>query len=330
MRAVAIINANARGLTRRTRAAFSRAMRVHYTRSLVEARTIVRDEIKRGVDLVVLGGGDGTFVMTLALIAEACRGEGRPEPAIGMVRLGSGNALATTLGASDDPARDLAQFAQGKATWHPRRMIEVVGLRAPFVGVGLDALVLEDQAAIGRVVDRVPGGRLLGGTARYALSVALRSIPRFTFTDRVRVTVTNLGSPVVEMRPHGPISRTIPAGSVIWSGACTLVAAGTIPYFGFGLKMFPFADRREDRYHLRCGDPGMLEVLRNTPAAFRGDYFSDRVRDFLCDRIAIEVADSDDHSGISVEAGGELIERRPRVELGLSPPVMLATLADPR
>jgi len=74
---------------------------------------------------------------------------------------------------------------------------------------------------------------------------------------------------------------------VIWKGACTLVAGATIPFFGFGLKMFAFASSRDGKFHLRCGDASLFEIMRNTPAAFRGEYFSDHVTDYLCDRVSI-------------------------------------------
>ncbi|MBA3540322.1 MAG: hypothetical protein H0T79_11905, partial [Deltaproteobacteria bacterium] len=277
--------------------------------------------------LVVLGGGDGTMVMSLALIAEACRGEGRPEPAIGILRLGAGNALASSVGASEDPADDLARLGRGEGHWRPGRMLDVLKMRAPFVGMGVDAQLLEDQAAIGRVVDRVPGGRFLGGGARYALSVALRSLPRFATGGRPTAVVTNLGAPAIEMSRLGPTGRTIPTGAVLWTGSCTLVAASTIPHFGFGLRMFPFAETREDRFQLRCGDGGLLEIVRNTPAAFRGEYFSEHVRDFLCDRIAVEIDPiSDGEPGAAIEAGGELLGRARRLELGMAPSITLATL----
>ena len=64
--------------------------RVWFTESLGEARALIRQQIGVGVDLIVLGGGDGTVVMGLTLIGEACRGTGRPEPAVGVLRMGSG------------------------------------------------------------------------------------------------------------------------------------------------------------------------------------------------------------------------------------------------
>jgi hypothetical protein len=97
-----------------------------------------------------------------------------------------------------------------------------------------------------------------------------------------------------------------------------MAAGATIPCFGFGLRMFPFATARKDRFHLRAADPGVAEIVRSTPAAFRGEYFSPRVHDFLVDRVVLEL-----DREVAVEAGGELLGRHARVELALAPPVMI-------
>ena len=320
------MNGSARRVRGRLRDKLERILpgAVRLTTSLAQAREVIRAEIRRGRDLFVLGGGDGTVVMGLTLIAEACRGTGRPEPAVGVLRLGSGNAIADTVGATDDPVGDLDRLVRGVGSWRAVPMIEVLGVRAPFVGVGIDAQLLEDHEAIGQLVDRVPGARrLVGGATRYALSVALRSMPRFATATRPHATVTNLGSPAIEMGREGPSGRQLPTNTVLWTGACTLVAGSTIPYFGFGLKMFAFARDRPGRFQLRCGDSGFLEVLRNTPAAFRGEYFSAHVRDFLVDRIRIEL-----DTEAAIEAGGELLGRHRLVELAITRPVMFASVAE--
>jgi len=320
MRAVAIVNAHARGLAPKLRARLERELpgNVRFTSSLDEARATIRSEVRRGTDLLVLGGGDGTVVMGLTLLGEACRGFGKREPMIGVLRMGSGNAIADTVGAGDDVIADLARLARGAGKPRVLPLLEVLGIRAPFVGMGVDAQLLEDHEAVGRVVDRLPGARFVGGAARYALSVALRSVPRFALGTRPNAVVTNLGREATELASDGAGQ---PRTGELWRGPCTLVAGSTIPYFGFGLKMFAFAESRSDAFHLRCGEPGLFEIMRNTPAAFRGEYFSDRVHDFLCDRVAIEL-----DREAAIEAGGELLGRRSRVELALGTPVTVLAL----
>jgi len=320
MRVVAIVNGRARALTAKLRARLEQALpgNVRFTGSLDEARTTIRAEVRRGVDLVILGGGDGTVVMGLTLLGEACRGYGKREPMIAVLRMGSGNAIADTVAAGDDVIADLSRLSRGAGTRRTLPLLEVLGVRAPFVGMGVDAQLLEDHEAVGRVVDRLPGARFVGGAARYALSVALRSVPRFALGTRPNAVVTNLGRDAIEMTRDGATrART----GELWRGPCTLVAGATIPYFGFGLKMFAFAGTRSDAFHLRCGEPGLFEIMRSTPAAFRGEYFSDRVHDFTCDRVSIEL---DRESAI--EAGGELLGRRSHVELALGTPITVLAL----
>src|SRR6185436_1363914 len=140
VRAVVIVNGNARRVQDGVHARLERVLPggVRLTTSLDHARAVIRDDVRRGLDLIVLAGGDGTVVMGLSLVAEACRGTGRPEPAIGVLRLGSGNAIADAVGASDDAAADLARLVRGEGAWRSLAMLEVLGMRAPFVGLGLD------------------------------------------------------------------------------------------------------------------------------------------------------------------------------------------------
>jgi len=320
------VNGNARRLGGRLRKKLEAALpgAVRFTGSLEEARSTVRAEIRRGVDLVILGGGDGTVVMGLTLLGEACRGAGKREPAIGILRLGSGNAIADTVGASDDAEEDLARLARGGGARRETAMLDVLGVRAPFVGVGIDAQLLEDHARIDQAVDRVPVARsLLGGASRYALSVALRSVPRFALggSARPHAVVTNLGSPAAEMSRTGATGRREPSGQMLWQGSCTLVAGATIPFFGFGLRMFPFAGAQPGTFHLRCGDAGLFEIMRNTPAAFRGEYFSDHVADYLCDKGGVTL-----DRGTAVGAGVELLGRRNHIELSIGAPVTFVAL----
>lgn len=324
VRAVAVVNGHARGLTAKLRARFERALpgNVRFTESLDEARTVIRAEIRRGTELVILAGGDGTVVMGLTLIGEASRAYGKPEPAIGVLRMGSGNAIADTVGAGADVIDELSRLSRGAGTRRELPLLEVLGVRAPFVGMGVDAQLLEDHERVGRIVDRLPGARFIGGGARYALSVALRSVPRFAIGTRPTATVVNLGASAIEMKRGGATGRELPRGEQLWKGQCTLVAGATIPYFGFGLKMFAFAATRQHAFHLRCGDAGLFEIMRNAPAAFRGDYFSDQVSDFMCDRVEISL-----DREAAIEAGGELLGRRSKVELALGTPITIVSLA---
>ena len=82
---------------------------------------------------------------------------------------------------------------------------------------------------------------------RYALTVGLRSTPRFVLTQLPEIEVINTGEPVypIDWR-NGRIleDEPIATGAVICSAAApSLASCSTIPYFGLRMKMFPCGER---------------------------------------------------------------------------------------
>lgn len=329
MRAAAIVNGTARGVDARHRRELPHALPggVTFTHSLGEARAAIRAAVARGVDLIVLGGGDGTFIMGLVLIGEACRGAGRPEPTIGVLRLGAVSSIAEAAGAGGDPAADLARLARGEGEWRPMRMLRVLGLRAPFVSIGEAAQALEDREAVERVVERVPGARrLVPGAARAALSIALRSVGRLAAPPPAHAVISNFGAPAIELSPRGA-GPSIAPGDALFRGPCSVVACSTIPDpLGRGARRRPPAPPPGDRFRLSCGDAGWLDLLRGAPAALRGGPAAGLEGDFLCDHVEIQL-----DRELPIAAGGERIGRLRQLEISLGDPVIVAALGgDPR
>jgi diacylglycerol kinase family enzyme len=290
---------------------------LYLSHSLEQGREIARTVVRSGYDTVLFGGGDGTLVRGVEHLADAAREQSARVPAVGVLRLGTGNAFADAIGAGpftwDGLVADVLRARNASA---PREMpmLESMGRVTPFCGFGLDAQVLEDHHDVCDALDKSPLRDMVqNSNVRYAASVALRSIPRFLTQKRARVRVVNLGAPAI-LIGEGDVARGVPvrAGDTIWEGACSLASCSTIPFFGLGLKMFPFAEMRRDRFQLRVGDAGALEVLSQLPALFRGDFRSKRVSDFLCDHIAIEMSQPAPY-----EIGGELVGRFERVEVKL-------------
>ena len=287
------------------------------TRDLGEARRAIHQGVSAGHEVFLFTGGDGTLTMGLTLLAEACRT--RPHPAIGVLPMGTGNAFAHSYGISPGLAEARAQLARAADPGHPLRRfrpLQAAGVRAPFCGVGIDARIIADHSAASAQLDRLgSASRLLGKRARYALALATRSLPRLIFQGRPHIQIHNLGAPAQRIDLHGQeAGPPLPAGALLWEGECTMAAAATIPCFGFGLRMFQYAQRRGDRFHLRASDAGMLEIARNTRAAFAGRYTSPHVHDFLADRVELRL-----RPAAPFEAGGEDLGQVDTVELALGP-----------
>jgi diacylglycerol kinase family enzyme len=69
-----------------------------------------------------------------------------------------------------------------------------------------------------------------------------------------------------------------------------ICALSTIPYYGYGFRMFPYAEERPDRMNLRIATIGPLSFVRHFGEIWRGEYENEEeVTDFLVDAVTIEV-----------------------------------------
>ena len=67
------------------------------SRSLDEGKDIARIIVERGYPTVLTGGGDGTFVQMVSWVVRSAEELGKPFPRFGLLKLGTGNALAWVL-----------------------------------------------------------------------------------------------------------------------------------------------------------------------------------------------------------------------------------------
>jgi diacylglycerol kinase family enzyme len=267
--------------------------------------------VERAYDGVLFGGGDGTFTRCMSDIADEARRTDLPLPKVGVLRLGTGNALADVLGASRPTlgglVKDLRRARQARGV-KMLNLLSVDGQLAPFAGCGLDAQILDDFAFMNQRIDRVARHHKdkLGAGARYAISVGLRSVPRFLVAQLPEIEVINTGGPAyrIDWRSGRPLwDSPIHAGGVLFRGRPSLCSASTIPCYGLGMRMFPYVDLTPGRFQLRCSTASTYETLRNLPAVFRGEYYSSNLHDFLCDAIEVRV-----ERAVPVQVGGDLQE----------------------
>jgi diacylglycerol kinase family enzyme len=332
-RVAVIVNENARGVRARVIDELAELVPPHdlyVSSSLDHSRQIAAKVVERAYDTVLFGGGDGTFVQCLSDVAAEARRRGYELPSVGVLRLGTGNALADALGASrptaDGLAHDLGRARRPDRARH-LQLLEVDGKLTPFAGCGLDAQILDDFHKLGKLIDRATGplAGAIGAAPRYALTVGLRSTPRFVFRQLPEIEVINTGEPVYPIYwRNGRIleDEPIATGAVVWRGRASLASCSTIPNFGLGMRMFPWADAREGRFQLRCATSSAYETLRNLPSVFRGEYRSPTLNDFLCTAVEIRMS-----RPVPVQVGGDLsdgLRSRLRVEMAARPIRVLA------
>jgi diacylglycerol kinase family enzyme len=294
---------------------------LYLSRTVEESDAIAGEVVDRGYRAVLLGGGDGTFVQCLGDLRAHARRRGRSLPPVGVLRLGTGNALAWALDAApsgDAGLRRAVDRARDPSCRGDLGLLEVDGRLTPFAGVGLDAEIQQDFAATTRALDHLGVGLGLGAAARYALSVGTRTAPRYFFADMPEVTVINRGAPALRVGAWGRLlDEPVPSGEVLYRGRCSIATASSIPYFGLGMKMFPHANRVPGRFQLRCASVPAARILGNLPAIWRGEYTSDDLVDLLVDRVELRVS-----RPVPFQIGGDLQPGlRDRVVLSMAAPI---------
>jgi diacylglycerol kinase family enzyme len=262
------------------------------SRSLDEGKDIARAIVERGYPTVLTGGGDGTFVQMVSWIAKVADELGRPWPRFGLLKLGTGNAMAWALGASQKRKGVVADLARLRSEGGSRslNLIEIDDMLTTFAGLGADAVALDHQQRTRRALERTPVlRRAASGPVTYALSLTGLSLPRFLLAPMPKFRIVNEGEPAQRLgeddRPVGP---EIARGEVLYEGPAHLVALGTVPYWGFGARVFPYAEERDDRFSLRVVAFGSLAAALHLRAIWRGTYRERNLHDFLVEQVRIE------------------------------------------
>lgn len=310
-----LLNANAKQVSPRVRDALSSlvpAGSLFVSRDPAEAHQIADTVISRGVATVFTGGGDGTFVSWVNHILDRVERQDAKAPRFGVLALGTGNAVAGMVGAGR-PVEDLRRYMNGDVASSRRvDLVTVEGRRTPFAGLGVDAAVLEDYNWLKRRLGR----RVASGVKGYGLAIALRSAPRQVLQRPTYCEIENTGGPAWRVGADGePVGRPIERGDLLYAGPCMLAAGGTVPYYGFGLRAFPFAGRRPGAMQLRVATRiPVAALLANVVRIFSGEFSHPGLLDFMVDRVSISF-----DRPVPLQVGGDAEGARDRVDMGIAP-----------
>jgi diacylglycerol kinase family enzyme len=317
-----VLNGNAKSVTKDVIDTIGRVVdssRLFVSTRLEQADEIAQELVRRRFGTVLTGGGDGTFTVMVTKVTQCAKALGLPSPRFGLIKLGTGNAMAWMVGASRvDPIALPAAIEKLRnvEAYREIRLVDVEGHLTPFSGIGADAQVLADYNATKNLLKNTPLKPVSTGLFGYALSAVTRSLPGYLVRDMADVIVTNLTDGALRVRRGGRIDDVpIPAESILYRGKARFAGAATIPYYGFGFKMFPFSLERPDKMHLRVSSISSLSFVTNLNAIWTGTYESEsEITDFLVDRVRIEC-----HPETDFQIGGDPFGLRRVVELAVSP-----------
>jgi len=307
-RVAVVLNGNARQVTDQLVESFDQLVGssdLFLSQSLAEAHGIALEIVEDEYPVVLTGGGDGTFVQMVTSITREARARGKEPPAFGLLKLGTGNSLAWALGAGtggESMFANLAKLAE-RSPYRDFRLIEVQDLLTPFAGAGFDALGLKHFHEVRDVMRRLPlFGKRATGAVSYAISIPTRTIPELALQRGMRVRIVNRGDAITKLDRNGqPTGVPLAHGDTVFEGPCIASLVSTIPYWGFGAKVFPFADARpDDRFCLRVVATHPLHIAAHMLSAWKGTYRHDDLLDFYANDVDFEFDDR-----TAIEIGGD-------------------------
>ncbi|MBI5546688.1 MAG: hypothetical protein HY901_22625 [Deltaproteobacteria bacterium] len=298
-----LLNANAKRVGERVRRTLSHVVPesdLFLTHTFEEARAVAETVVDRRYQTVFTGGGDGTFCGFLNEIHNVIerRRAANPfaavrAPRFGVLKLGTGNALANLCGASssmgdgilDDVLRARANEVPGVIKLE---LLHAENKRAPFVGVGIDAGILNHYVELKHATSKGPLGKVFAGGAGYAMAIAGRSVPAYLLKSNPNVEIRSRGA-AYRINPDGkPIGPAFGPGAVLYRGPALLAAAATVPCYGFNFKLFPFAGTRRGMMHLRVANVPIPKIIPNIyPGLWNGTWFPEGLLDFFAEDVEI-------------------------------------------
>jgi diacylglycerol kinase family enzyme len=316
-----LLNANAKAVNAQVRETLSnvvRAEHLFFSKTQDDANAIAEKVVARRYGTVFTGGGDGTFVAWVNRIVEAAERRAARPPRFGVLALGTGNAVAGMVGARPHRhAHDLARYLRGEVDGVRRLdLLTCEGRRTPFAGVGADAAVLNDYNWVRTCLAGTPLRSLGLGASGYGLAVALRSAPRAILERRASYCeIVNVGRPAWRLGPTGErLGRPVGHGEVLYAGPCMLAAASTVPYYGLGLRAFPFAEKASGMMQLRVLTRiSVGALLLNLPRIWSGGFAHEGLLDFHADRVALRF-----ERPMPLQIGGDAEGWRDEVTFGMA------------
>ena len=324
VRLAVLLNANAKRVNVKLQQRLSHVVPegdLYYTRTFEEAREVAARIVDGGYTTVFTGGGDGTFVgffNEIMNVIERRRraGENPRVPTMGILKLGTGNALANLCHASGGEAMldDVLRTRAGEVAATQRlHLISAEGKRAPFAGVGLDAGVLNHYVETKSALAKGPLANVFAGGAGYFTAIPCRSVPKYLFNKNPVIEIKNRGM-AYRLNPAGEIiDPPMAPGAILYQGPAMIASAGTIPFFGYKFKMFPYYDRRPGLMHLRITAMPVPQILGNLAGLWKGTYHPENIADFLCSDVEIR---SDQK--LPFQIGGDAEGYRDYVRLNIS------------
>ncbi|HIE71900.1 MAG TPA: hypothetical protein EYP98_17910 [Planctomycetes bacterium] len=89
--------------------------------------------------------------------------------------------------------------------------------------------------------------------AGYFVALGLKTVPRHMRGTGVKTTMRIIALETAwymdPLNNDAPVEH--PPGAVLFEGAATVASVGSVPFYGYGMRIFPFAGQRPGTFQLR-------------------------------------------------------------------------------
>lgn len=263
---------------------------LYLTDDLRQAERTVDMLLNRDYDVIFTGGGDGTIVFLVNAIEERVqRGDITREeaPPVGVLRMGSGNAIATYLGTDSATSKLRALRAGAPLAIHSINLIRGNDGLFPFAGIGWDAEILNDYEDFKDAVRDTALENHATGLKGYVAAIATRTLPRVLRQPPTEIVVTNRGEQAFKIDQDGEIVAEYGPGDVLYDGPIRTCATASVSYWGYRIRMFPYATLKWGFAMLRCFNGTVGRILGHLPSFWRGRFPEGDIVDFLYEDVEI-------------------------------------------
>lgn len=321
-RVAVLLNANAKRVNEKVLRKFEQVIPeqdLYYSETLEQGASHARAIIDQRYSTVMVGGGDGTITSTMNLLLDAAK-EGSTRstrhalPDIGVLRLGTGNGLAYLTGAGN-PTHDVLRVVAGdRPVAEPLRLMEdpASGWVFPFASLGYDARVLNDYIDVINSTKTGFGRTLAKSLPGYFYALGTRTIPGELRQKRAQLRLVSLGRASI-IDPETKEEIPLAANATLFEGVARAVLMGTSPFYGFGMKVLPYARRRSDRFHVRVSAASITYLLTHLPSLWSGKLDTSDVVDFLVEGVQIESSEP-----LPLQMAGDARGKTDRLEVRLA------------
>jgi len=290
-----ILNNNARNVNQEIKEQVEQLIpkrNIFYTNSLEEADATIAKILNSHYTHIFTGGGDGTLVYFINKMKEIKKKAKikKKLPAIGILRLGTGNAVAIYTNSGKKIADDLETVLKGGVYKTDKvDFIKVDDKYFTFGGFGLDALILNDYDMMKKIPNKILRYPFLG-LKGYFLSALSITLPKTVFSKPAYLGIyANTDDEIYEASVVKGFKKiNVKKGHLIYKGRFTTMPLGTTPYYGYGLKALPFVNKKKGYFQIRIMDIPPLKLGVRVLQAWNGLYEGDDVKDFLVKDVSVK------------------------------------------